>query len=60
LKESLSGMMVDYEIDSITVTPIEEVFPYVENLDVEISRVKIEDQTPEDYKATEVQEDELA
>lgn len=60
LKESLSGMMVDYEIESITVTPIEEIFPYTENLDVEISRVKIEDQTPEDYKTTEVQEDELA
>lgn len=53
LKESLSGMLVDYEIESITVTPIEEIFPYREELDREISRVSIEDQTPEDYTETE-------
>lgn len=56
LKESLSGMMVDYEIESITVTPIEEVFPYIEELDKEISRVKIEDQTEEDYAEEGVDE----
>jgi hypothetical protein len=49
LKESLSGMMVDYEIESITVTPIEEIFPYREALDREISRTE---QAPEDYLET--------
>ena len=43
LKESLSGMMVDYEIESITVTPIEEIFPYRENLDKELSRTMPEE-----------------
>lgn len=57
LKESLAGMMVDYEIESITVTPIEEIFPFRESLYAEISRVKTEDQTEADY--TEVGVDEL-
>jgi hypothetical protein len=43
IKENLTGMMVDYDIKSIIETPIVEVFPYVENLDKEISREKIEE-----------------
>jgi hypothetical protein len=39
LKESLTGMMVDYTIDGITVTNIVDIFPFREDLDVEISRV---------------------
>lgn len=38
IKESLSTLMVDFEIPSITQSPIIEIFPYTENLDKEISR----------------------
>jgi hypothetical protein len=41
IQESLSGMMVDYDILSIILSPIVEIFPYVEELDKEISRVPI-------------------
>jgi hypothetical protein len=43
IKESLSGLLVDFQIPSITLSPIVEIFPPVENLDKEISRKKIED-----------------
>lgn len=56
LKESLAGMMVDYEIESITVTPIEEIFPFREELDKEVSRVSIGDQTEADYAEVGVDE----
>lgn len=42
LQESLKGLMVDFEIPSIIVSPIVEIFPYTENLDREISRRPIE------------------
>ena len=35
--------MVDFEIPSITVSPIVEIFPYSENLDKEISRRPVEE-----------------
>jgi hypothetical protein len=38
IKESLSGMLVDFNIPSIMVSPIVEIFPYVENLDKELNR----------------------
>jgi len=38
LQESLQGLMVDFEIPSIMVSPIVEIFPYQEDLDREISR----------------------
>jgi len=38
IKESLSTLMVDFEIPSVVVSPIVEVFPYKENLDRELSR----------------------
>jgi hypothetical protein len=38
MQESLSGLMVDFEIPSIVVSPIVEVFPYKEELDKELSR----------------------
>lgn len=38
LKESLSTLMVDFLIPSITVTAIVDIFPYAEELDKEISR----------------------
>lgn len=42
LKESLSTLMVDYEITSSAVSPIVDIFPYREELDKEISRTPIE------------------
>lgn len=42
VKESLSTLMVDFELPSVVKTPIVEVFPYAENLDREISRTPIE------------------
>ena len=53
LKESLQGLMVDYTIDGIVVTNLIDIYPFTEELDKEISRVRIEDQTEEDYKETE-------
>ncbi|MFT5861247.1 MAG: hypothetical protein ACI865_003369 [Flavobacteriaceae bacterium] len=38
IEESLSTMMVDFEIPSIMVSPIVEIFPFTEELDKEISR----------------------
>lgn len=43
IQESLKGLMVDFEIPSIIVSPIVEIFPYQENLDREISRRPIEE-----------------
>ena len=41
MKESLSTLMVDFEIPSIIESPIVEIFPYSEDLDREISRTPI-------------------
>jgi hypothetical protein len=41
IKESLSSLMVDFQIPSIAVSPIVEIFPYHENLDREIERKPI-------------------
>jgi hypothetical protein len=38
VKESLKGMIVDFEITSVLKTPLVEIFPYAENLDKELSR----------------------
>ena len=43
IKESLSTMLVDFEIPSIVVSPIVEIFPYAENLDKEIERRPVEE-----------------
>jgi len=43
IKESLSTLLVDFEIPSIMVSPIVEIFPYNEELDKEISRRPIEE-----------------
>ena len=47
LKESLKGMLVDFQIPSIMVSPIVDIFPYSEDLDREISRKPIEEAAPE-------------
>lgn len=36
IKESLSTLMVEFEIPSASVSPIVEIFPYVENINDEI------------------------
>lgn len=41
LKESLRGMLVDFKITSVVESPVVDVFPYVENLDREISRTPL-------------------
>ena len=38
IQESLSTLMVDFQIPSIIVSPIIEIFPYAENLDRELER----------------------
>lgn len=43
IKESLSTLMVDFLIPSITQSPIVDVFPYSEELDREISRRPLEE-----------------
>lgn len=43
IQESLSTLMVDFEIPSIIVSPIVEIFPYSEDLDKELSRTPIEE-----------------
>ena len=45
IKESLSTLMVDFQIPSIIVSPIVEIFPYTENLDREIEKRPIENIT---------------
>ncbi len=42
LQESLSTLMVDFQIPSIIISPIVDIFPFSENLDREISRKPME------------------
>ncbi|MCH2224821.1 MAG: DUF4494 domain-containing protein, partial [Crocinitomicaceae bacterium] len=43
IQESLSTLMVEFEIPSIIVSPIVEIFPYAEELDRELSRRPMEE-----------------
>lgn len=43
MQESLSTLMVDFMIPSITISPIVDIFPYNEELDKEISRRPMEE-----------------
>jgi hypothetical protein len=42
IKESLSTLLVDFQIPTISVSPIVEIFPFAENLDKEIERRPVE------------------
>ncbi|MEN9399511.1 MAG: hypothetical protein RL632_612 [Bacteroidota bacterium] len=42
IRESLSTLMIDYQIPAIIVSPIVDIFPPNENLDREISRTPME------------------
>lgn len=46
LQESLSTLMVDFQIPSIIASPIIDIFPYNEELDKEISRRPLEENEP--------------
>lgn len=46
IKESLASMLVDFQIPSISVSPIVEIFPFNEELDKELSRTPIEVEEP--------------
>jgi len=50
IQESLSTLMVDFEIPSIIVSPIVEIFPYAEELDRELSRKPIEEVEEEEIE----------
>lgn len=55
MQESLSTLMVDFMIPSITVSPIVDIFPYNEELDKEISRRPMEeDETVESVSGRKV------
>jgi hypothetical protein len=43
MKESLSTLMVDFQIPSIIESPLVDIFPYTEDLDREIERRPIEE-----------------
>jgi hypothetical protein len=47
-KESLEGLMADFQIVSVVESPIFDVYPYEEKLDKEISRTPIENIEQED------------
>lgn len=55
MQESLSTLMVDFIIPSITVSPIVEVIPFREEMDKEISRRPIDEVV--DEKKEEVEEE---
>jgi hypothetical protein len=43
IKESLSTLMVEFEIPSITVSPIVDIFTFAEDMDREVSRRPLEE-----------------
>jgi len=47
IQESLSSLMIDFNIPSIAISPIIDIFPYNEELDREISRRPAEEAVPE-------------
>ena len=53
IQESLSTLMVDYQIPSIMLTPIVDIFPFNEELDVELERKPVKEK-----KVTEVTSEE--
>ena len=57
IQESLSTLMVDFEIPSIIVSPIVEIFPYAEELDKELSRRPIDEVKTESVEEEEEEED---
>lgn len=50
--ESLKGLMVDFQIPSIMVSPIVEIFPYSEEMDKEIGRRVMTEEETEEFETT--------
>jgi hypothetical protein len=57
MQESLSALMVDFEIPLIQVSPIVDIFPYNEELDKEISRTPISDEDDSEENEYEIHQD---
>jgi hypothetical protein len=43
LKDELQTLMVDYKVISVVESPVVDIFPFVENLDKEISRTSLQE-----------------
>ncbi|TNE53171.1 MAG: DUF4494 domain-containing protein [Bacteroidetes bacterium] len=50
LQENLQSLMADYDIPSITSTPIVDIFPFREEMDKEISRRPMTEEEEESYQ----------
>jgi hypothetical protein len=50
--ESLKGLMVDFQIPSIMVSPIVEIFPYTEEMDKEVGRRAMTEEENEEFEST--------
>lgn len=48
LKDELQTLMVDYKVISVVESPVVDIFPFVENLDKEISRAPLTEVASED------------
>ncbi|MDX2361687.1 MAG: DUF4494 domain-containing protein [Crocinitomicaceae bacterium] len=57
LTESLKGMLVEFQIPTIGVSPIVDIFPYNEELDKELSRTPIEEEVVVEETEDEVEEE---
>ena len=53
IQESLSTLMVDYQIPSIMLTPIVDIFPFNEELDVELERKPAKEKTVTEVTSNE-------
>ena len=53
IQESLSTLMVDYQIPSIMLTPIVDIFPFNEELDVELERKPAKEKAVADVTSNE-------
>ena len=50
--ESLKGLMVDFQIPSIMVSPIVEIFPYTEEMEKEVGRRAMTEEETEEFEST--------
>ena len=50
--ESLKGLMVDFQIPSIMVSPIVEIFPYTEEMEKEVGRREMTEEENEEFEST--------
>lgn len=55
IEESLKGMLVDFKIPSIVLSPIVEIFPFNEELDREIERRPLEEEINDEIEEERTQ-----